>query len=438
MMNRARNSELIIDDRARGIFRVHRSAFVSPEILALERERVFDRSWLYVGHESEVRERGDFKSREVGGRPLIMWRGDDGEVRVLINSCTHRGAQFCREREGNAQRMQCFYHAWTFNCRGELAGVPDPAGYGPEFRREELGLRQPARVTNYRGLVFASFDPGVAEFTDYLAGAKQYLDLILDQSEAGMEIVSGTQQYCMRANWKLLVENSIDGYHAFPTHKTYFEYQEESGADMSLRPVGGWGYALGFGHAVMEHTGPYGRPVALWEPRWGEKARSEVDRIRRHLVERFGEERTHHIADLNHNLLIYPNLIINDIMSLTMRTFYPVEPGYLQVTAWALAPREESPSWRAYRLDNFLTFLGPGGFATPDDVAALESCQAGFRALREVGWSDISRGMKRVPEAIDEEQMRAFWRRWHEQMSGTAEAGSKIAQRAATKLQPSA
>jgi p-cumate 2,3-dioxygenase alpha subunit len=111
--------------------------------------------------------------------------------------------------------------------------------------------------------------------------------------------------------------------------------------------------------------------------------------------------------------LIFPNLIINDIMAITIRTFFPVSPDYLEIDAWALAPSDESAEDRALRLDNFLTFLGPGGYATPDDVEALESCQLGFRN-REVMWNDLSRGMRNdQPEVTDELQMRAFWRQWH-------------------------
>jgi hypothetical protein len=85
----------------------------------------------------------------------------------------------------------------------------------------------------------------------------------------------------------------------------------------------------------------------------------------------------------------------------------------MEVNAWALAPIDESAEDSALRLDNFLTFLGPGGFATPDDVEMLESCQRGFMN-REAQWSDISRGMKRDhPSIIDEMQMRTFWRRWN-------------------------
>ncbi len=102
-------------------------------------------------------------------------------------------------------------------------------------------------------------------------------------------------------------------------------------------------------------------------------------------------------------------------MAITIRTFYPIEPGYIEVTGYALAAAAETESFREVRNDSFLEFLGPAGFATPDDNEALELCQEGFLNAKEVGWNDISRGMNReVPQATDEAQMRAFWRQWNE------------------------
>jgi Ring hydroxylating alpha subunit (catalytic domain) len=121
------------------------------------------------------------------------------------------------------------------------------------------------------------------------------------------------------------------------------------------------------------------------------------------------------MCDTNRNMLIYPNLVINDIMAITVRTFMPTSPTRMEFTAWELAPRDELPQLRQRRLDSFLTFLGPGGFATPDDIEALESCQQGFHS-GGVEWNDISRGMARETQANDEEQMRAFWRQWNQQI----------------------
>ena len=151
---------------------------------------------------------------------------------------------------------------------------------------------------------------------------------------------------------------------------------------------------LGNGHAVIEYSSPWGRPVAKWEPLFGDQARVEIDRIRAELVERYGAERAHKMCEVNRNLIIYPNLIINDIMAVTVRTMFSPAPDRVDVTAWELAPQDEPQALRDRRLDSFLTFLGPGGFATPDDVEALESCQQGFSS-GGVEWNDISRGMGR-------------------------------------------
>ena len=414
--------DLIIDDRQRGIFKVHRSSMTSNDLFQRERELIFNRCWIYLGHESEVENPGDYRRRTIAGRPLFFARGQDGRVRVFLNTCPHRGALICRRDEGNAEVLQCFYHAWSFNTNGELIGVPSEDAYGPYLDRGELGLKEAPRIQNYRGFIFVSFNPYAEDLVTYLAGAREYLDLIVDQAEEGMRVVAGSNKYTMKANWKLLAENSLDAYHLVPTHQTYLDYVNSLGSGDNSQPmanrVPGAASALGNGHCVIETAARHGRPIAHWHPLFGEAAREPIARVRQRLVEKYGEERTYRMANTSRNLLIYPNLVINDIMAITLRYFEPLAPDNMEVTAWHLVPREESETMLAMRLDSFLTFLGPGGFATPDDVEALESCQIGFRAT-ENEWSDISRGMLRpTPVSTDELQMRGFWRQWHANMQG--------------------
>ena len=430
--------DLIIDDRKRGIFRVHRSTMTSTDLYQREQELIFNRRWIYLGHESEVENPGDFRRRTVAGRPLFFVRGKDGQIRVFFNTCTHRGALICRQDSGSAEVLQCFYHAWSFNTHGELIGVPGEDAYGPHFDRSEMALKQPSRVESYRGFYFVSFNPNVEYLVTYLAGARDYLDLIVDQSEAGMRVIPGSNKYGTKANWKLLAENSLDGYHLIPTHQTYVDYISSLGADdsgdtIAARPPG-VSRALGNGHCVSENIARNGRPTARWHPLYGEEAREPMARVRRRLVEKYGEERAYRMADISRNLLIYPNLIINDVMGITIRYFEPIAPDSMEVTAWHLVPREESGAALAGRLDSFLTFFGPGGFATPDDVEALESCQAGFQAT-EVEWSDISRGMlKPTPGTSDELQMRGFWRQWLANMLGMSKTNVQDGQPAGMEV----
>lgn len=414
--------DLIIDDGDRGIFRYHRSSMTSPDILELEKERIFDRCWLYLGHESELEKPGDYRRRTVAGRPLIFVRGDDGQVRAFYNSCPHRGAMLCRRDEGNAKVFQCFYHAWTFGIHGELAGFPDREGYSDQFDWAAMGLVSPPRVDSYRGFYFVSFNRHVEDLRTFLAGAAEHLDFIADQSEVSMKVNRGSHQYTIRSNWKLLTENGIDGYHLLPLHRSYFEFlynlaRETPGASLLENWEPGTVQSLGNGHAVAVSRGSAGRAVALWHPLLGEETKEEITRIRERLVERFGEERACQIADNNRFILIYPNLFIYDFLYTTIKVHWPTAPDRTEVTGWHLVPSDHSAELLARRLDNFLTLAGPGGFAIPDDIEAIESCQAGLQA-GGVEWSDASRGMHRQALTSDELQMRTFWRQWHGQLMG--------------------
>jgi phenylpropionate dioxygenase-like ring-hydroxylating dioxygenase large terminal subunit len=359
-----------------------------------------------------------------------LCRDSQNQLRVFLNACRHRAAVVCREREGNAKSYFCFYHGWSYNRDGELDGVPGRASYPDSFDATKLGLAEPPHVGVYKDFVFVSFNPQAQPLEDYLAGAKEYIDLIVEQSPSGrMEVIRGTQEYDIRANWKLLVENSFDDYHLMTTHSTWLNYMKRSGVEIKkperghLMPAHGVGKALGNGHAVIDNVNFRGRPVAKWIPLYGEEAKPEIERIRAELVDRLGEARATRVADTNRNLVVFPNLVLNDGSSITIRTFHPLAADHMQVRAWALGPVEETPKARAIRLDSFLTFYGPGGFATPDDVEALESVQKGLATYREVPWSVMSRGMSKVGEQLntDELHLRAFWLRWHELMAPTFE-----------------
>jgi phenylpropionate dioxygenase-like ring-hydroxylating dioxygenase large terminal subunit len=403
-------------------FRVHRSAMTSPTIFRRELDEIFGRCWLYLGHASEVPDLGDYLRRSVAGRALFMVRSvKTGQLNVFHNTCTHRGAVVCRNDSGNSKVFQCFYHAWTFDSDGTLVGIPGRDAYegGADFAG--LGLRRVARCEEYRGFVFVCFDRAAPDLVTYLGQARDYVDLVVD-SMGEPEVIRGTHQYSIEANWKLLAENSIDGYHAPSTHDTYLKYLVSQGSDMRSGAGGGnAGIDLGNGHAVIEYGSSWGRPIAKWDPSFGPDAQDHVERLRSSLVARFGEQRAMKMTHTNRNLLVFPNLVINDIMAVTIRTFMPTGPDRMIVDAWQLAPHDELPDVRARRLDNFLTFLGPGGFATPDDVEALESCQQGFHS-GGVEWNDISRGMGRRPRHDDEEQIRAFWRQWSRRLAGSSAA----------------
>lgn len=415
-------------DSSRKLFKVPRSAFTSQAVFEAERDIIFSRCWLYLGHESEILKPGQFVTRTVGGRNLIFNRDGDGRVNAFFNTCPHRGATVCRDRAGSAKSFQCFYHGWVFGADGGLKSQPGEASYCEDFNKDGgANLVRVPRLDQFRGFWFVCFDARATDLAVYLGQACEYLDIVADHAASGMEVVGGTQEYSIRANWKLLVENSIDGYHASTTHASYLDYLKGTAGSLAAVPLTGVGHDLGGGHAVIEYAAPWGRPIAQWIPAWGEQGKHDLEQIMAELTHRFGAERAQRIASKNRNLLIFPNLIVNDIMAITVRTFYPLAPNLQHINAWTLAPVGENAWARKSRLENFLEFLGPGGFATPDDVEALQQCQTGYDNAREAGWNDISKGMGReVPSFDDEVQMRAFWTQWN-RMLGKPDAGSRAA-----------
>ncbi|MFV0260223.1 MAG: aromatic ring-hydroxylating oxygenase subunit alpha [Acidimicrobiales bacterium] len=419
-------SRFVIDDRDTPRFRVHRSTMVADDVLEQERRLIFDRTWLYIGHESEIPDPHDFRTRNVGGRPVIFTRDGDGTVRVFLNTCPHRGMQIETRAEGHGRFLKCFYHGWSFNTGGDLVALPDDASYGPDFDRQNLCLARPPRLESYRGFVFLSWSPDGPDLDEHLGGVLDILDLFADQSDTGMRVIGGSHVYAIRANWKLLAENSYDGYHAMTTHHRYLAMLKESGKDMSLVFGGNGGKAalawnLGRGHAVIGGAdGTGGRNTGLGRDLPSEEALANQVARRDRFAARYGNDWADRMF-ASRNLVVFPNLAVIDlIMGITIRTFYPISPDYMEVTAWSLQPSDDDPVLREMRQENFLTFWGPAGLATPDDIEALERCQRGFIAHDLAPWNDISRGMVRdQPIFTDELQMRCFWREWDRLMTGT-------------------
>jgi phenylpropionate dioxygenase-like ring-hydroxylating dioxygenase large terminal subunit len=226
-----------------------------------------------------------------------------------------------------------------------------------------------------------------------------------------MAIAPGQQTYSMKANWKLLVENSADAYHAPFTHQRFFtQFIQDIGADlkawakMAQQTTDNRVIGFPYGHGVMDvPAGPL--PMDASDP-------EEVAKLRAALTAKYGAERTSRMMDRSRNLIIFPNLILISAWR-TLRTFYPISPDYMEIDAWALVGRNDSPELREMRYNNFICFLGPAGFGTPDDVEALARCQKGFAAT-EMAWTDLSKGMARPGGSLanDEFHMRNVWRTW--------------------------
>ncbi|WP_460602645.1 aromatic ring-hydroxylating oxygenase subunit alpha [Jatrophihabitans fulvus] len=421
MAERTPSGPLIVEDWEQHTFRVNREAYRSPDLFRQEQDEIWLHTWLYLGHETEIPQPNDYLVRTIAGRPLIFTRDAEGELHAFLNSCPHRGTVLCRDTRGNTKNFQCFYHAWTFRTDGSVSSIPDADAYeSSEQFRALMALRSVARLDVHEGYVFVSFDPDVPPLLEHLGDAADYMTMIEQQHVGGMTTLPGAQLYSVRGNWKLAVENAMDGYHFSPTHNTFVGYLRESG--FAVTDDDQYAYNLGNGHGLLVLTGHGGRISMIWEPRFGEDERVRTEAHRAEMAERLGEQRAHHVADESHILFVFPNLLLFDIEGLSIRQLEPVAADETSVRAWQLVPRHEEPAARALRMKTVVSFVGPGGLATPDDIEAYEAVQRGIMATAgaqppELDFSDMSRGMvdevKGVQgRSIDEGAMRGFWRHW--------------------------
>jgi benzoate/toluate 1,2-dioxygenase alpha subunit len=131
-------------------FRVHARVYTDPLLYEQEMRQIFEASWVYIGHESEIAHPGDYRTGRIGTQPIIIARSKDGGISVLLNVCRHRANAICREERGNSLNFRCPYHAWTYTNTGELIGVADRPRYPQGFTTEDLNLLQAPCVGVYR------------------------------------------------------------------------------------------------------------------------------------------------------------------------------------------------------------------------------------------------------------------------------------------------
>src|ERR1700745_3363213 len=162
--------------------RVHRRLYTDPAIFEAEMERIFGAAWIYVGHESQIRNPGDYVRTFIGRKPVVLVRDAEGKVRVIHNQCAHRGSMVVANDKGNAEEFQCCYHGWTYHLDGRLKAVPLQHGYPREFDSADpkTAMLPVPPVDSSRGFVFGSQAPDGPNLTDALGYMATSLDDMVD------------------------------------------------------------------------------------------------------------------------------------------------------------------------------------------------------------------------------------------------------------------
>lgn len=201
---------------------VDRRVYVDQEIFDEEMRRIFGRAWLFLCHETQIPDAGDFFEAAMGQDNVLVVRQKDGSIRAFLNSCPHRGNAVCRAEEGNVRSFLCTYHGWSFGIDGSLKGVPGyKEFYGAELIKSERGLRCIAQLDVYKGFVFGTHDPDAPPLVDYL-GATGRLSIDLLACKGDLVILPGVQKFVIDCNWKIAVDNLYDWYHPQVSHASAF------------------------------------------------------------------------------------------------------------------------------------------------------------------------------------------------------------------------
>jgi phenylpropionate dioxygenase-like ring-hydroxylating dioxygenase large terminal subunit len=359
------------EDLERGM--VPAEVFNDESVYRRELRQIFGRCWVYIGHVSEIPNNGDYHVRRIGEDPFIFVRDEEGEIRVMLNSCRHRGSTVCRTDAGNTSHFRCPYHAWTYKNDGTLVGVPArPSGYR-QLDLEQWSMISAAQVDTFRGLVFATLDPDAPPLEDYLGKFRWYLDMQFALTEGGMEVIGEPHRWYIDADWKSGGENFTgDSSHTQMTHRSLLEtgIASEAGA-------GKTGKAFGLhinecdGHAISMRvmgegvTSCFNYPPELQELfAAGDLSEAQLDLVRRGIV---------------HDGTVFPNLSFihfsakddvekDETAFLSIRTWQPRGPGRMEVWNWTLAPREASPEFKekAYRAG--MASFSPSGTFEQDDA----------------------------------------------------------------------
>ena len=411
-------ADLVVDDPRE--FRVHGSVYTDAEVFAAELERIFERTWVYAGHESELPATGDYKTILVGTQPVILSRHEDGKVHALYNRCRHRGAVVCRQERGHSNFFRCRYHNWVYANNGDLIGMSQSTGYPDDFDRSAYGLVPVSRIANYRGLIFISLSEVGPTFDEYLAPARKYVDAWLGRSPVEqLEVLLPPHRYEYPGNWKLQAENGYDGYHGNYVHLSWqrvLQLSKESTVE-EVQKYRQEGAARGLprGHGLLERPGSL-NPASSWTARM-------MDRYPEYAKAMSAKYSEPQLIDLSarRNIFIFPNLYLFDTH---LRVIVPKAVNRTEVQLYVYALQGVPDAINDGRIRGHERFYGPAGFGAPDDIEVFTEVQTGVRA-RGHEWNLFCRGQHRervengewIGHTTDEAPQRALYRQWQLEMS---------------------
>ena len=418
---------------------ISRDIFASEEIYEKELERVFARSWLFVGHESQVPNKFDFILSRMGEESVILNRDKNGRLHVFLNSCRHRGMRVCRYDEGNARTFVCPYHAWGYSDEGKLVGVPKlESGYHNELDRDQWGMIE-ARLANYRGYLFACWDEAAPDFETYLGDLKFYFDdycELPDGTHGDWEAFGGIFKWRLGCNWKFGAENFCGDYYHNPSHASVDQVvltpAGEPGRhtyDRVTKARELWKLNVSINPEGHGARGELFKDDYDYMPTYQEMAVVE-DWFRdcyHKRRERLGEKARWY----GHGGTIFPNVSYSNGVQ-SMGTWHPVSAHETEIWRIFLAPKAAPQEVKDVLRHYVIRYQGPSGLTEQDDMENWLYAHEGARGTisrrypyhygmgmgyEQKAWPvDWLGGEIYATEDVSEQNQRGFYRRWAELM----------------------
>lgn len=402
--------------------KIHKSLYSDPAIFEEELDKVFNNTWVWVAHESEVPGKGDYKTAKIGRQPVIVVRDRKKNIHVLLNRCRHRGATVCEGNSGTTKAFTCPYHGWGYGLDGSLRALPKPEEYENILDKSEFGLVS-LRYEVYQGMVFATLKEDMQPLEEFLGGAKKWIDLFMKQGAGYPLKVLGDQRFRFPGNWKIQLENTTDAYHFPIVHKSFLSSMDEQSAEVfDFLDGDGFVEDLGNGHSVMvmipelvdleaDLEAPIPERFADLAKELTDEGHSDIE-VRR-MVRAVGGS--------GFNLNLFPNISCSMAF---FRNLIPISAEETEIHHIAIGGEGAPDVYNQKRLRLHEHFQGPMGFGTPDDGEAWERVQRGSLAGDD-GWIMVNRGMSKMKTSVDgnpqgavcsETGMRAAYQQYKKQM----------------------
>jgi len=426
-MRRTSSSARDLVDTAVG--EISREIFVNEDIYAEEKVRVFSRAWLYIGHESQIRNRGDYFVSRMGEESVILTRDHAGKIHVFLNSCAHRGMRVCRYDEGNTNVFRCPYHSWTYKTDGTLIGVQDyENAYQPPFDKSKWGLIEVAQLANYMGTIWATWDKDAPSFEEYLGEARFAFDHGLcawDGGDGGTELLGSVQKWKVPCNWKFIAENFAGDWLHGVSHRS---------VDLvRLGPSGKTGRRDDFGQLlVTAYSQGHGVLYSVYP---NEETRTEyaASPVTSEYFQKCWERRLANKGELAGTCplvgTIFPNMSFHAQQPRTLLVSHPTGPNETEMWRTYFVDKDAPEEVRQFLREYYMRYSGPGGMTEQDDMenwnyahAASSGTIARRRPYHYKAGLGTGGTHRSIPGFVterpitSEQNPRAFYKRWAEYM----------------------